>query len=98
MEVVMTDQRNEPDRDAEGIDDRPLSHTPGRLEDKETAEAYANRMQQKDTTSLRPRGGRPPEEEHVDGSPAPADAPGVRTRDDSGNRVGELGTAADPLR
>lgn len=44
----------EPKHDANRPDDRPMHATPGEPEDNETAAAYANRVGQRDVTSLRP--------------------------------------------
>lgn len=43
-----------PDGDPKAAADRPMSYTPGPTEDNETASAHANRLDQTDTTSLRP--------------------------------------------
>lgn len=45
------------DGDPQAAEENPLSATPGRLEDNENATAYANRTEQEDTTSQRPRRG-----------------------------------------
>lgn len=45
------------DGDPRAARENPLSVTPGRREDNEDATAYANRTEQEDTTSERPRRG-----------------------------------------
>lgn len=78
-------------------DERPLSYTPGALEEKETPAARANREQQRDTTSMRPAG-------TADGTTPPnppADREHRSDAADEGDRTRKRpppGTAADPLR
>ena len=52
----MTHESRNGNTNADINDGRPISYTPGDLEDKETASATANRTQQRDTTSLTPEG------------------------------------------
>lgn len=79
-------------------DDRPLSHTPGSLDDKETASAYANRTDQADTTALTP--------ERAELRGAEESQPGehgdtrqAQQEDDPGTTpIPPLGADANPLR
>lgn len=95
----MTHENRDRKTNTEVTDDRPISYTPGRLEDKESASARANRTQQKDSTSLTPEGAVLREGgaeqlpgEHGDTRQAQQEADG------STEHQPDLGTSADPLR
>ena len=94
----MTHESRDRNTNADVTDDRPISYTPGDLENKETASATANRTQQRDTTSLTPEGanlregGAPQPGEHGDTRQAQQEATGSTQPQTDRNG------SADPLR
>jgi hypothetical protein len=89
------------DREAMPESESRLSHTPGRLEDKETASARANRTGEEGVASLRPDR----ETDRADDVGAQAEASGepgehgdTRQAQQRSRRYPTLGSSADPMR
>jgi hypothetical protein len=91
------------DSDERIVAQRPMGHTPGKLEDKETAAAAANRTGEKGTSALRPEGAmqgdaatEQSDGQHADAHRGSRHARGPQVPPDQAQPM--LGTAADPLR
>jgi hypothetical protein len=89
------------DREAMPESESRLSHTSGRLEDKETASARANRRGEEGMASLRPdrETDRPDEAgARVEASGEPGEHGDARQAQQRSRRYPTLGSSADPMR